>query len=333
MDRIKSIGMQFKKPGDPEVLTLEESFLSNPKGNDVLIKHHAIGVNFVDSYYRSGLYPTPLPSGLGNEASGVVEAIGNEVQHLKVGDRVAYATGPLGAYCTRRLIDSRFLVKIPDEISFKDAASSMLKGLTVHYLFHKVYPLKKDQTILFHAAAGGVGLLACQWARHLGVKLIGTASSEEKALIARKHGAFEIINYQTENVAERLLAITSGEKVPVVYDSVGKDTWEISLNCLSARGLMVSFGNASGPVTGVNLGVLAQKGSLFVTRPILAHYVSTHQELNAAAQELFTLMKKKILIPDSPQIFSLKDAVKAHHELKNRKRTGSIILDPSELGS
>lgn len=328
MNKQSTLSVKVNKHGGPEALSVEEHELSSPGSNEVLIRHHAIGVNFVDTYYRSGLYQAPLPFGLGTEAAGVIEAVGKDVTHLKAGDRVAYATGPLGSYAERRLLDSQFVVKIPAEVSYEQAASVLLKGLTVHYLFKSVHRVSKGEQILFHAAAGGVGLIACQWARHLGAELIGTVSSEEKAKLAIQHGASKTINYVTENVPERVFQITEGRKVPVVFDSVGKSTWEMSLDCLRSKGLMVSFGNASGPVTGVNLGILSQKGSLFVTRPILAHYVSTRDELVKASEEVFHLVKKGIIDPGSPHTFSLSDVVDAHKKLEDRKRTGTIILVP-----
>lgn len=328
MDKLTTRSIKVNKHGGPDVLFSEEHELSNPGPNDILIRHHAIGVNFVDTYYRSGLYHAPLPTGLGTEASGVVEEVGKEVNHIKVGDRVAYATGPLGSYAERRVIDSQFVVKIPDGVTFEQAASVLLKGLTVHYLFRSVHSVLKGEQILFHAAAGGVGLIACQWAKYLGAELIGTVSSEEKAQLAKQHGAWETINYVTENVPERVRQITQGRKVPVVFDSVGKSTWEMSLDCLRPKGLMVSFGNASGPVTGVNLGILSQKGSLFVTRPILAHYVSTREDLIKASEEVFQLVKEGIINPGTPHIFSLGEVIEAHKKLEDRKRTGTIILLP-----
>ncbi len=320
--------IKFYQHGGPDVLKFEECSITNPKSTEVLIRHCAIGVNFIDSYYRTGLYPITFPSGLGTEAAGVVEAVGKDVPGLKVGDRVAYATGPLGSYAERRLVESRHVVKIPDGVSFEKAASVLLKGLTVHYLFKNIFPLEKGQQILFHAAAGGVGLIACQWASHLGVQLIGTVSSKEKAEIAKKHGAWEVINYVTENVPEQVIKLTNGKKVPVVFDSIGKSTWETSLDCLRSKGLMVSFGNASGPVTGVNLATLAQKGSLTVTRPILSHYMETNEDLSFASKELFSLVKAGKINIETPIMIPLKDAIKAHSELANRQRTGAIVLIP-----
>ncbi len=325
---MKTLSIKISNHGGPEVLKLEEEILSPPKASEVLIRHHAIGVNFVDTYYRSGLYPLTLPSGIGNEGAGVIEALGPDVKGFQVGDRVAYAIGGIGAYAEKRIIDSKFLVKLPHSISFEVAASSLLKAMTVHYLFTSVYSLKKGEKILFHAAAGGVGLIACQWAKHLGVDLIGTTSSAEKAELAKKAGAWEIINYKNENILERVLELTDGKKLPVVYDSVGKDTWETSLDCLSPKGLMVSFGNGSGPVTGVNLGLLAQKGSLYVTRPTLAHYVNNQDELARRASEVFSLIESGALVIEAPEVFALKDASLAHEELQNRNRVKTLVLKP-----
>lgn len=328
MSELETWKVEFDEVGGPEVLSLKQRVLPSLESNEVLIRHHAVGVNFVDTYYRSGLYASQLPSGIGNEAAGVVEEIGNSVQALKKGDRVAYALGPLGAYAEKRVINARFVVKLPDEVSFEQAASVMLKGLTVHYLFKSVYPVSSGQKILFHASAGGVGLIACQWARSLGVKLIGTVSSPEKAEVSKHNGAWETIDYTKEDIAGKVLELTDNMKVPVVYDGVGKSTWQTSLECLQPRGLMVSFGNASGPVTGVDLSTLAQKGSLFVTRPILAHYMSTIDELTKASKELFGLVSSGKIDCGPPLKFPLKDVQSAHEELANRKRTGGIILIP-----
>lgn len=327
MGRESSI-VKFYETGEPSVLRFESEIVKSPGPKEVLIRHEAIGVNFIDTYFRSGLYPLALPSTLGTEAAGVIEEIGPEVTSFKVGDRVGTVVGPQGSYSQRRLIDANLLIKIPDEVSFEAAASLMLKGLTVQYLFRQIYPLKAGETILFHAAAGGVGSIACQWARHLKVNLIGTVSSEEKAQIAKNHGASHIIFYKKENVSQRVIEITQGEKVPVVYDGVGKDTWEGSLDSLKSRGLMVSFGNASGPVTGVNLGILSQKGSLFLTRPTLNEYVKTPQALKAASDELFDLVVKKAIEVNIHKVYSLKDAADAHREITSRNSTGSIILKP-----
>ncbi|VCU72559.1 Quinone oxidoreductase 1 [Pigmentiphaga humi] len=318
--------IRIEQYGGPEVLKLVDIDVPKPGPGEVRIRQHAIGLNFIDIYCRSGLYPSSLPTVLGFEAAGVVDAVGPKVGHLKVGDRVAYGQSPLGAYAEVRNMPAFQVVRIPDEISFEQAAAIMLKGLTVQYLFRQTYRLQGNETILFHAAAGGVGLIACQWAKALGVKLIGTASSPEKAGLAKANGAWRVIDYTRENVAERVRELTKGKKVPVVYDGVGKDTWETSLDCLQQRGLMVSFGNASGPVTGVNLGILAQKGSLFVTRPMVGHHVDTQEKMQAAASELFELVVAGKIKPRIEQRFRLEEAAQAHASLAARKTTGSTIL-------
>lgn len=320
--------VRFHETGGPEVLRVENENVSSPQGHEVQIRQHAVGVNYIDTYFRSGLYQSPLPSPVGFEGAGVVIAIGAEVKDIKTGDRVAYGHSPLGAYAEVRNIPEHCLVKIPDGISFELAASLMLKGLTVWYLFHQTYALKKNETFLFHAAAGGVGLLACQWARHIGAKMIGTVSSAEKGKKALEMGAFAVINYRDENIVKRVLEINGGEKVSVVYDSVGKDTWMTSLDCLRMRGHMVSFGNASGPVTGVNLSDLATRGSLTVTRPMLFSYVETAGKLRAATDVVFDLALKGILKVDVSHTYPLEKAVDAHTALLNRDRVGSLLLIP-----
>ncbi len=318
--------IRIEQNGGPEVLKWASVELPAPLDNEVTIRQKAVGLNFIDIYFRNGLYSNPLPHGLGFEAAGVVEAVGRSVTHLKVGDRVAYGQSPLGAYAQARNVPADRVVRIPDAVSFEQAAALMLKGLTCWYLLRQTYRVHEGQTILFHAAAGGVGLYACQWARALGVKLIGTVSSPEKAQLAKEHGAWEVIDYSREDIVQRVLELTDGQKVPVVYDGVGKDTWERSLDCLQPRGLMVSFGNASGPVTGVNLGTLAAKGSLYVTRPVLGAYVPTQQAMQEAADELFDLVvqgKIKVLIG---QRFPLEQVAQAHEALAARRTTGSTVL-------
>jgi NADPH2:quinone reductase len=320
--------IQFRTIGGPEVLEYVDFEPAEPGPQQVLLRNKAIGLNFIDTYFRSGLYPAPsLPSGLGTEGAGIVEAVGSEVSTFKVGDRVAYGGGPLGAYADVHLIPATSLVKLPDSISFEQAASVMLKGLTVQYLFNQTYALKSGETVLFHAAAGGVGSLACQWAKAIGVKLIGTVSSAKKAAHAKALGAWETIDYSTEDVVKRVLELTDGKKCPVVYDGVGQDTWLTSLDCVAPRGLLVSFGNSSGPVAGVNLGILAQKGSLYVTRPTLATY-ATAETLQGMADELFAMLASGKLKVDDIQSYALKDAAKAHIELSARRTTGSTILIP-----
>ncbi len=324
----KAKAIRFHATGGPEVLKLEEVDVPAPGPGEVTLRNHAIGLNFIDIYFRTGLYPTSLPSGIGFEGAGVIEAVGRDVRDFRVGDRVAYGQGPAGAYSERRTLPIAQLVKLPVGISFDAAAAIMLKGLTVQYLFRQTYRLQGNETILFHAAAGGVGLLACQWAKALGVKLIGTVGSAEKAALAKANGAWQTIDYSRENIVERVMELTGGAKVPVVYDGVGKDTWEASLDCLQPRGLMVSYGNASGPVAGVNLGILAQKGSLYVTRPTLASYVTPRKKLEASAKELFDLVKKGAIKVKIDQTFALAEASLAHQELASRKTTGSTILHP-----
>ncbi|WP_225775716.1 NADPH:quinone reductase [Pseudomonas sp. Marseille-Q5115] len=320
--------IQFSSNGGPEVLELVDFQPTEPGPLDVRVRNHAIGLNYIDTYYRSGLYPAPaFPSGLGTEAAGVVEAVGTQVTALQVGDRVAYAGGPLGAYSEVHVLPAASVVKLPESISFEQAAAVMLKGLTVQYLLRQTYRLQSGETILFHAAAGGVGLLACQWASALGAKVIGTVSSAEKAEKAKAAGAWEVIDYSHEDVAKRVLELTDGKKCPVVYDGVGKDTWEVSLDCVAPRGLLVSFGNASGAVSGVNLGVLAGKGSLYVTRPTLGTY-AVPGALQGMADELFEMIASGKLNVDINQRYALADAAKAHTELSGRKTTGSSVLLP-----
>lgn len=321
---IKAI--RLAQNGGPEVMQWVDIPLVEPKANEVLVRNKAVGLNFIDIYFRDGLYPGELPHGLGFEGAGIVEAIGAEVTHLRVGDRVAYGQGPLGAYAQAHCLPADRVVRLPDSISFEEGAAMMLKGLTVQYLFRQTYRLEPGQTILFHAAAGGVGLIACQWARALGVKMIGTTSSAEKAELALSHGAWQTINYKTEDVVQRVRELTEGEMVPVVYDGVGAATWERSLDCLQPRGLMVSYGNASGPVTGVNLGLLAQKGSLYVTRPMIASYVPTQESMQAAATELFDLVTAGQINISIGQRFSLQDVAQAHHALASGKTTGATVL-------
>jgi len=325
---MKSAAVQIARYGGPEVLELIERDVGAPGPGEVRLHNRAIGLNFIDIYYRTGLYKEALPHGLGFEGAGEVEAVGAGVRHVKEGDRVAYATGPLGAYSSVRCIDAGNLVALPRSISFEQAAAAMLKGLTVQYLFRQTYRLQGHEIILFHAAAGGVGLLACQWARALGVRLIGTVGSPQKGRIARDHGAWEVIDYRAEDFVARVRELTGGARVPVVYDGVGKDTWEGSLDCLQPRGLMVSFGNASGPVTGVNLSILAQKGSLFVTRPTLATHIVPRSRMQESAQELFDLIDRGAIRIDVEHSYRLAQVAQAHADLAARKTTGSCVLIP-----
>ena len=319
--------IRFHNTGGPEVLQLDEVPAGEPGPGQARVRHTAIGVNFVDTYQRSGLYPMQLPQVAGNEGAGVVEAVGANVTDLKKGDRVAY-TGLPGSYCEARVVPADRLVKIPEGITDEQAASMMLKGMTVHYLIHSTYPVKRGETVLWHAAAGGVGLIACQWLKTLGVTVIGTVGSEEKAKLARDHGADHVINYSKENFVERSSTITGGKKLPVVYDAVGKATWDGSLDCLRPRGLMVSFGNASGPVPPVNLGILSTKGSLYVTRPTLATYIASRADLLERAASLFGVVKAGKVKIETTGRYKLAEAQQAHRDLESRKTTGSIILLP-----
>jgi NADPH2:quinone reductase len=320
--------IQFSRTGGPEVLELVDVEVGEPGPGEARVRNHAIGVNFIDVYFRSGLYPLHLPSGLGQEGAGVVEAVGEGVTHVKPGDRVAYAARPNGAYSELRVMPADILVRLPDEIDFETGAAMMLQGLTVQYLFRRTYPLKAGDTILFHAAAGGVGLIACQWARAIGANLIGTAGSNEKAELARKHGAAHVINYNTEDVVQRVLEITNGAKVPVVYDSVGKDTFTRSLDCLQPLGLMVSFGNSSGPVPPFSLSELASHGSLYITRPTLQTYAAKREDLEAMAADLFQMVISGKVKIEIHQRFPLADAAQAHIALEARRTTGKTILLP-----
>lgn len=323
--------IEFSKHGGPDVLNAVEFTPNAPAENEVQVENKAIGINYIDTYIRSGLYPPPsLPSGLGTEAAGVVSQVGSNVKHIKIGDRVVYAQSGLGAYSSVHNVAADKVALLPAAISYEQAAASFLKGLTVYYLLRKTYEIKPGEPFLFHAAAGGVGLIACQWAKALGAKLIGIVGSAEKAKRALQAGAWQVINYREENIAERVKEITGGKKLPVVYDSVGKDTWEASLDCLQRRGLMVSFGNSSGPVTGVNLGILNQKGSLFVTRPSLYGYITTYDELKEASHELFSLIASGIIKVDvaESQKYPLKEARRAHEILESRVTQGSSLLIP-----
>ncbi|HET9340765.1 MAG TPA: quinone oxidoreductase [Casimicrobiaceae bacterium] len=320
--------IRFHTAGGPEVLAWENVEVGAPGPGEVRVRHTAIGLNYIDTYHRSGAYKLPLPSGLGQEAAGVVEAAGPGVADLKPGQRVAYGTGPIGAYCEARVMPAEKLVPLPEGIADRDAAAMMLKGLTVQYLFRQTKKLAAGDTILFHAAAGGVGLIACQWARALGVTMIGTVSSDEKAALAKSHGCAHTIVYTRENVVERVKALTGGKGVPVVYDGVGKDTWAASLDCLSPRGLWCLFGASSGPVPPLDPMLLAQKGSLYVTRPTLFNYANTRDNLLAMAREMFDLMLAGKLKAEIHQTFPLAKAADAHRALQGRQTTGATLLIP-----
>ena len=321
--------IRIHKTGGPEVLQWEELSLGEPGAGEARVANKAVGLNFIDTYHRSGLYPVPLPSGIGLEGAGVIEAVGAGVTEFKVGDRVAYCNGPLGAYSEAKIHPVERLVKIPEGISFEQAACVMLQGLTTQYLLRRLLRVPQSgETVLFHAAAGGVGLIACQWAKALGVNVIGTVSSEEKAKLARDHGCTHTVIYTKEDFVARVKEITGGKGVPVVYDGVGKDTYMKSLDCLQPRGLLALFGNSSGPVDSLNTGLLAAKGSLYVTRPTLMSYVGKRDELVAAAKELFDHVLAGRIKVGARQKYALKDAAQAHRDLEGRKTTGSTILVP-----
>jgi NADPH2:quinone reductase len=318
--------VRVEAPGGAEVMKLVDVDLPPPAKGEVTVEHRAIGVNFIDVYFRSGLYPQPLPGGLGKEGAGIVTAVGEGVTQFKPGDRVAYCDGAPGSYSQARNIAASVLVKLPDGIDFETAAAMMLKGLTVQYLFRSTYPLKAGQTILFHAAAGGVGLIAMQWAKALGVTVIGTAGSKEKADLARAHGCDHVILYREENVPERVKEITGGAMVPVVYDSVGKDTFQMSLDSLQTFGMMVSFGNASGPVPPVPLTAL--KGSLYITRPSLMPHIAQRERLDAMAAELFQMVLSGKVRIKIDQRYPLAEVARVHRELEGRQTTGSTVMLP-----
>jgi len=316
------------KTGGPEVMEYVDVEVGEPGPGEARVRHHACGLNYIDVYFRTGLYPQTLPAGLGMEGAGVVEAVGEGVTHVQPGDRVAYAARPPGAYAEARVMPAAVLVRLPDNIDFETGAAMMLQGLTVQYLFRRTFPLKGGETVLFHAAAGGVGLIACQWARALGVNLIGTVGSDQKGELARQHGAAHVINYNKENFVERVKEITGGRGVPVVYDSIGADTFTGSLDCLSPLGTMVSFGSASGPVPAFSLNELASRGSLFITRPTLFTYSAKREDLEAMAADLFDVVGSGKVKIEINQRYALKDAAQAHIDLESRKTTGSTILLP-----
>ncbi len=321
--------IRIHETGGPEVLRWEDVKVGDPAPGEARVRHAAIGLNFIDVYFRTGLYPIAAwPSGIGMEGAGTVEAVGEGVTEVRPGDRVAYAAMPVGAYAQSRCMPADRLVVLPDDIDDETAAAMMLQGMTVQYLFRRTYKVQPGDTILFHAAAGGVGLIACQWAKHLGATIIGTVGSDEKAELARAHGCDHTIVYTRESVVERVSEITGDAKVPVVYDSVGKDTWDASLDCLHPLGLMVSFGNASGPVPPVNLTVLSAKGSLYVTRPTLMTYTAKRSDLVNTANELFEVVRSGAVKIEVNQRYALKDAAQAHRDLEARKTTGSTILLP-----
>lgn len=320
--------IRIHTPGGPENMVWEEVEVGSPGPGQVRVRHTAVGLNFIDVYHRTGLYPQPLPFTLGLEAAGVVEQVGEGVTDVAVGDRVGYCAGPIGSYSEARLYPADRLVKLPDWLDDRTAAAMLLQGMTARYLLRETYRVKPGDTILIHAAAGGVGLIACQWAKALGATVIGTVGSEEKAELARAHGCDHPVLYRTEDLVARVKEITGGKGVPVVYDSVGKDTFETSLDCLGLRGLMVSFGNASGPVPPFSLQELGKRGGLYITRPSLFHYVGTRAELVETADDLFAVVQDGRVKVEVRQTYALRDAAEAHRDLEARKTTGSTILLP-----
>lgn len=323
-----SKAVRFHKTGGPEVLVYDDITVGDPGPNEARVRNTAVGLNFIDTYHRSGLYPLALPSGIGLEAAAVVEAVGSGVTWVKPGDRVGYAGGPPGAYSEVRLIPADRLVKVPDGIDDQQVAAMMLKGMTTQYLIRRTFKVQPGQTVLFHAAAGGVGLIACQWLKALGATVIGTVGSDEKAKLAKAHGCDHTIVYTRENFTERVKEITGGNKVPVVFDSVGKDTFMGSLDCLQPLGMLVVFGSGSGPVPPFDLGALAAKGSLYVTRPTLMTYTAKREDLEATANDLFEVVKSGKVKIEINQTYALKDAAQAHRDLEGRKTTGSTVFVP-----
>ncbi len=318
----------ISKNGGPEVLELKDIKLEDPKSGEVLIKNEAIGLNYIDTYHRSGLYPVELPSNIGIEGAGIIEKISAEEKEFKVGDKVAYASMPIGSYATHRIFPTKKLVKVPSEIKLENVVTLMTKGFTVFYLLHKTYQVKSGETILFHAAAGGVGQIFCQWAKSLGCIVIGTVGSDEKIEIAKANGCDHVINYSNENFAKKVKEITNGEGVPVVYDGVGKETFDQSIECLKVRGMMVSFGNASGPLDLCNVAKsLAPKG-LYLTRPSIAHYTATREELDEAANKVFKMFMTKKFTLNIFKKYPLEEIVKAHQDLENRKILGPAVIIP-----
>jgi len=318
----------IEKTGGPEVLQVKNITLEKPRPEEVLIEHKAIGLNYIDTYHRSGLYPLQLPSGIGAEASGIIKTIGSQVKDFTVGDRVCYAGAPLGSYSSERNYPTKNLIKMPKEIDFDVAATLMTKGLTTFYLLHKTYPVTSNETILFHAAAGGVGQIFCQWAKSLGCKLIGTVGSDEKISIAKKNGCDFVINYSKENFQKRVLEITKGKGVPVVFDGVGKDTFEGSIECLKIRGMMVSFGNASGPVLNIDVIKMIQPKGIYFTRPVMGQYLGTKDEIREGADKLFEKIKLGNVKVKIFKKYKLENVVQAHKDFESRKIIGPAVIIP-----
>ena len=322
--------VKIEKTGGPEVLKLETINLGKPSPDEVTIEHKAIGLNFIDTYHRSGLYPVELPSGIGAEGAGIIKEIGSKVKDFSVGDNVAYAGAPLGSYSTERNYPIKNLVKVPKEINLDIIATLMIKGLTTFYLLHKTYPVSSGETVLFHAAAGGVGQIFCQWAKSLDCKVIGTVGSDEKIDIAKKNGCDFVINYSKDNFAKKVLEITKGKGVPVVYDGVGKNTFEGSIECLKMRGMMVSFGNASGPLDNIDVKKMIQPKGLYFTRPSMTQYLSTKEEIKEATNLLFEKVKLGKVKINIFKKYQLEDVIQAHTDLENRKIIGPAILKPTK---
>ena len=320
--------IQIKKNGGPEVLELKDIKLEKPNEDEVTIEHKAIGLNYIDTYHRSGLYPLKLPTGIGAEGAGIITSIGSGVKDFKVGDKVSYAGAPLGAYSTHRNYPIKNLVKVPNNIDLEVAATLMTKGLTTFYLLHKTYPVKSGQTILFHAAAGGVGQIFGQWAKTLGCKIIGTVGTDEKISKARKYGYDHIINYNKDNFSEKVLEISNGNGIPVVYEGVGKNTFEDSLKCLSVRGTMVSFGNASGALSPIDVPKLLQPKGLYFVRPAMQQYLSTREEISEASEMLFEKIETGKIKIEIYKKYKLEEVVQAHKDLESRKILGPAIIIP-----
>ena len=320
--------VKIEKTGDPEVLKIENIEIEQPGPDEALIETKAIALNFIDCYHRSGLYPVKLPSGIGLEASGIIKKVGTKVKDLTVGDHVAYVSSPIGAYAEERVMPVNKLVKVPTEIGLEVAATIMTKGLTTHYLLHKTYPVKSNDTILYHAAAGGVGQIFCQWAKSIGCKVIGTVGSDEKISIAKKNGCNLVINYSSENFVKKVMDFTNGVGVSVVYDGVGKSTFEDSIACLKTRGMMVSFGNASGPLEKIDVTKYISPKSLFFSRPTLGHYISTRKELVEATDKLFEQLKYGKVKIEIYKKYKLAEVIQAHKDLESRKIIGPAIIIP-----
>ena len=320
--------IEINKTGGPEVLGLKDIKLSDPKSGEVLINQKAIGLNYIDTYHRSGLYPVPLPSGIGLEGAGIIEKVGPDTDGFEEGDKVTYAAAPIGSYASHRIYPIKNLIKVPDEIDLEIIAAIMTKGLTTFYLLHKTYEAKSGQTVLFHAAAGGVGQIFCQWAKSLGCTVIGTVGSDEKIKIAQQYGCSHVINYNKDDFQKEVMKITNDEGIPVVYDGVGKVTMEKSLMCLKMRGTFVSFGNASGKLDPVDVGKLIAPKGLFLTRPSIAHYTATRKELDEAATKLFEMIKSKKVVVNLYKKYSLDEVVQAHKDLEGRKIIGPAIIIP-----